>query len=37
MHELPDESLADILPVVKKVAKAVGAKDYNIVNVRCAG
>ncbi|BFZ56286.1 Adenosine 5'-monophosphoramidase [Savitreella phatthalungensis] len=30
MHQLSDESLADILPVAKKVAKAVGAENYNI-------
>jgi diadenosine tetraphosphate (Ap4A) HIT family hydrolase len=30
MHELPDESLADLLPVAKKVAIAVGAGAYNI-------
>lgn len=30
MHELSDESLADILPVVKKVAIASGAVDYNV-------
>lgn len=30
MHELSDESLADLLPVAKKIAKAVGADNYNI-------
>lgn len=30
MHELSDESLADILPVAKKVALAVGAQNYNV-------
>ena len=30
MHQLSDESLADILPVAKKIANAIGAKDYNI-------
>ena len=29
-HELSDETLADILPVAKKVAKALGVSDYNI-------
>jgi diadenosine tetraphosphate (Ap4A) HIT family hydrolase len=29
-HELSDESLADILPVAKKVALALGIKDYNL-------
>ncbi|CCU99070.1 unnamed protein product [Malassezia sympodialis ATCC 42132] len=30
MHELPDDSLADILPVAKKVAIATGAAEYNV-------
>ena len=30
MHQLSDESLADLLPVAKKVALAVGAENYNI-------
>lgn len=30
MHELPDDSLADILPVAKKIAIATGATDYNV-------
>lgn len=30
MHELPDDSLADILPVAKKVAIATGATEYNV-------
>ena len=30
MHELPDDSLADILPVAKKIAVATGATDYNV-------
>ncbi|CAG8727154.1 16027_t:CDS:2 [Acaulospora morrowiae] len=30
LHELPDESLADLLPVAKKVANAIGAENYNI-------
>lgn len=33
MHELPDEHLADVLPVAKKIALALGAEDgvqYNI-------
>lgn len=30
LHELSDESLADILPVAKKVAAAVGAEHYNL-------
>lgn len=27
---IPDENLADILPVAKRIAKAVGCADYNI-------
>jgi hypothetical protein len=34
MHELPDESLGDILPVAKKIALATGAENYNILNAR---
>ncbi|ORY84436.1 HIT-like protein [Protomyces lactucae-debilis] len=30
MHELSDASLADLLPVAKKVALAVGSENYNI-------
>ncbi|CAB4385003.1 HIT-like protein [Rhizophagus irregularis] len=30
LHELPDEYLADLLPVAKKVAIATGADQYNI-------
>ncbi|RIA95818.1 HIT-like domain-containing protein [Glomus cerebriforme] len=30
LHELPDENLADLLPVVKKVAVATGAEQYNV-------
>ena len=33
MHELSDESLADILPVAKKVAKALNAPNYNVLQV----
>ncbi|KAF9320934.1 Adenosine 5'-monophosphoramidase [Podila horticola] len=29
-HELPDSAMVDILPIAKKVALAIGAKDYNI-------
>lgn len=31
-HELSDETLADLLPVTKKVAAALGVNDYNILN-----
>lgn len=34
MHELPDEYLADALPVAKKIAIALGAENYNILQVR---
>ncbi|KAK7689953.1 Adenosine 5'-monophosphoramidase [Cerrena zonata] len=30
MHELPDNYLADVLPVAKKIAVALGAENYNI-------
>ncbi|PKI85669.1 bis(5'-nucleosyl)-tetraphosphatase (asymmetrical) [Malassezia vespertilionis] len=30
MHELPDDSLADLLPIAKKIAVATGADQYNI-------
>lgn len=30
MHELPDEYLAATLPVAKKIALALGAENYNI-------
>ncbi|KAH9970832.1 HIT-like protein [Lactifluus volemus] len=30
MHELPDEYLADALPVAKKIAAAQGVENYNI-------
>ncbi|CDZ98438.1 hit family protein 1 [Phaffia rhodozyma] len=30
LHELPDNHLADILPLAKKLAIATGAVDYNI-------
>lgn len=29
-HQLSDETLADLLPVAKKVAIALGATDYNL-------
>ncbi|TFK70558.1 HIT-like protein [Pluteus cervinus] len=32
MHELPDEYLRDILPIAKKIARAQGTKDYNILS-----
>jgi hypothetical protein len=37
MHELPDEYLADPLPIAKKIGTAQGAENYNILQVRaCA-
>ncbi|KAJ3257924.1 hypothetical protein HK103_004215 [Boothiomyces macroporosus] len=30
MHQVPDETLADMLPVAKKVALALGPQNYNI-------
>ncbi|KAI5793869.1 HIT-like domain-containing protein [Peziza echinospora] len=30
LHEIPDEQLAELLPVAKKIALAVGATDYNV-------
>ncbi|KAG0263907.1 Adenosine 5'-monophosphoramidase [Actinomortierella ambigua] len=30
MHELPDDTLADLLPLIKKVVNALDAENYNI-------
>ncbi|KAG8947599.1 Adenosine 5'-monophosphoramidase [Tulasnella sp. 424] len=30
LRDVPDENLADILPIVKKIANAVGVPDYNV-------
>ncbi|KAF8475935.1 HIT-like domain-containing protein [Kalaharituber pfeilii] len=30
LHEIPDDQLAELLPVAKKLAVATGAVDYNI-------
>lgn len=30
LHQVPDAELAELLPVAKKIALAVGAEDYNI-------
>ncbi|KAF9951662.1 Adenosine 5'-monophosphoramidase [Mortierella alpina] len=30
LHELPDAEMVDLLPTAKKVAQALGCKDYNI-------
>ena len=34
LHELPDEYLADALPIAKKIVNALGAENYNILQVR---
>lgn len=33
LHELPDESLTDILRIAKQIAVATGAENYNILQV----
>lgn len=33
MHEVPDEYLADAMPIAKKIAVAIGSADYNILQV----
>lgn len=33
MHELPDEYLADAMPIAKKIAIALGVENYNILQV----
>ncbi|KAL8376705.1 hypothetical protein RB595_007700 [Gaeumannomyces hyphopodioides] len=30
LHDIPDDSLTEILPVAKKLAQAAGATDYNV-------
>ncbi|KAI5232357.1 N-6 adenine-specific DNA methyltransferase-like protein 2 [Aureobasidium subglaciale] len=30
LHDIPDDQLTEILPVAKKIAQAIGAGDYNI-------
>jgi diadenosine tetraphosphate (Ap4A) HIT family hydrolase len=30
LHDIPDDQLTEILPVAKKIAQAVNAEDYNI-------
>ncbi|ORX82162.1 HIT-like protein [Basidiobolus meristosporus CBS 931.73] len=30
LHQVPDEHLADMLPVAKKIAAALGAENYNV-------
>ena len=33
MHELPDEYFADVLPAAKKIALALNAENYNLLQV----
>jgi hypothetical protein len=33
MHELPDEYLADLMPIAKRIAVAQGLDNYNILQV----
>lgn len=33
LHQLPDEHLADLLPIAKKIAVAQGAENYNVLQV----
>ena len=37
LHDLPDEALVELLPIVKKIAIAVGADNYNVLQVRERG
>ncbi|KAF9190276.1 Adenosine 5'-monophosphoramidase [Haplosporangium sp. Z 767] len=30
LHELPDAEMVDLLPTAKKVAQAIGCKEYNV-------
>ncbi|SCV73925.1 BQ2448_6355 [Microbotryum intermedium] len=30
LHDIPDEDLTTLLPIVKKIAVAVGSEDYNV-------
>jgi hypothetical protein len=36
LHQLPDEYLADAMPIAKKIALAQGAENYNILQVGTA-
>ena len=36
LHQLPDEYLADAMPIAKKIAVAQGAENYNILQVSTA-
>ena len=37
MHELPDEHLADVMPIAKQIALAQGVENYNILQVSLSG
>lgn len=37
LTDLPDDQMGDILPMAKKLAKASGAENYNILQVGNAG
>lgn len=34
MHQVPDEYLADVMPVAKKIAAAGGFAQYNVLQVK---
>ncbi len=33
MHQIPDEYLADVMPIAKKIATAGGFAQYNVLQV----
>lgn len=33
LHDTPDEYLAEAMPIAKKIATALGAENYNILQV----
>jgi hypothetical protein len=33
MHQLPDDYLADVMPIAKKIASAGGFAQYNVLQV----
>lgn len=34
---VPDDALAELLPLVKRLALAVGCEDFNVLQVSCSG
>lgn len=36
LHDTPDEYLAEAMPIAKKIATALGAENYNILQVRAS-